>query len=284
VFESLLHQEFRDFEWLIIDDGSSDDTCAVIEEFIKESSFKINYYYQENSHKFLTLLKAAQLACGEFFYSIDSDDEIFPFTLKVLNETWESIPLEYRHQYSGVTGLCVDQFGQLVGMDFPSSPFDSDTLESTVKYKIKGEKSGFQRTDVLREFSFDDTYKSNGYIPEGILWISLANKGYKTRYVNEVFRKYYINDGVSIMTTAKFADNAYGTFQYTCLFLNSYRIYFLNNLILLLGQSRNYLVSGWILNKSTLSLVKLQNYLIIKLILIVIWPISLIYFIKIKKN
>ncbi len=56
-FESLQKQTFKDFEWLIIDDGSTDNTKDLVEEFQKISDFKIRYYYQENQHKFLTFFR-----------------------------------------------------------------------------------------------------------------------------------------------------------------------------------------------------------------------------------
>lgn len=284
VFNSLSCQTFDEFEWLIIDDGSTDDTKNVVEGFISSSTFSIRYYFQENTHKFHTILKAAALAKGELLYTLDSDDEIFPSTLDVLYNTWLSIPDNSRAKFSGVTGLCVDQNDKLVGMRFPSSPFDSDTLESTVKYGIKGEKSGFQRTELLRSFSFGEEYKNHGYIPEGILWIGLANKGYKTRYINEILRRYYIDAGESIMTTSKFKDNAFGTFKYSSLFLESYKSYFLLNLRLVIGQSRNYLVSGWMLNYRTLSLIFMQNNLIVKMLLILVMPLAIIFHSNAKKN
>ena len=282
VFNSLQCQTFDDFEWLIIDDGSSDDTKNVVEGFVSSSTFTIRYYFQENTHKFHTILKAAALANGELLYTLDSDDEIFPSTLNILYNTWLSIPENSRSKFSGVTGLCVDQNNKLVGMKFPSSPFDSDTLESTVKYGIKGEKSGFQRTELIRAFSFGDEFKNNGYIPEGILWVGLAIKGYKTRYINDILRKYYVDDGESIMTTAKFKDNAFGTFQYTSLFLQNFKAYYLKNIRLFLGQARNYLVSGWILNYRTKSLIFSQNYLIVRIILILIMPLAIFFHFNVK--
>ena len=107
-----------------------------------------------------------------------------------------------------MTALCVDQFGAIIGSGFPKSPFDSDSLESYVKYKITGEK-WFSKTDLLRQFHFGPEYGNNGYIPEGLLWVGLANKGFKTRYINEIVRKYYVAEGPSIMTNAAFKPNAF---------------------------------------------------------------------------
>ncbi|HMS98873.1 MAG TPA: glycosyltransferase family 2 protein [Saprospiraceae bacterium] len=284
VYKSLVNQSFRDFEWLIIDDGSSDNTGEVVNEFIRTANFSIRYLFQDNKHKFHTILEAVKIAKGDFFYIIDSDDEIFPNALELLYKYWVSIPINDRHFFSGVTGLCVDQHMKLIGTKFPSDIFDSDTLESSVKYGIKGEKSGFQRTDLMREFSFNEGFFNNGYIPEGLFWVGLANKGYKTRYFNEYIRKYYVDAGESIMTTAKFVPNAYGTHQYTLLFINSYKGYYLRNLRQIIGQIRNFTVSGWILGYSSLSLLNKAKYLIIKILFIITLPISFFYFYYVKKE
>lgn len=284
VFESLVFQSFDDFEWLIIDDGSSDDTAAVVSDFAKVASFPVRYYYQPNSHKFKTILKAADLAEGELFYIVDSDDEILPDALKILYMHWEGIPLANRQHYSGVTGLCVDQHEVLVGSKYPLDVFDSDTLESSVRYRIKGEKSGFQRTDLMRKFNFENEYFNNGYIPEGIFWISFSKWGYKTRYVNVIIRRYYVNAGESIMTTAKFIPNAFGTYQFTLLFLNCFRLYFFKNLRLTIGQIRNYTVAGWVLGNSTLNLIKNLKYLIIKILFIATLPLSIIHLKNVYKR
>jgi glycosyltransferase involved in cell wall biosynthesis len=284
VFDSLKLQTFRNFEWLIIDDGSTDNTKERVEEYQRSADFVIRYYFQENLHKFLTLVKAFHLANGEFFYTVDSDDEIVPTALELLNNTWVGITENHRHQFSGVTALCVDQFGAIIGSGFPKSPFDSDSLETYVKYKIKGEKSGFQKTSLLRQFQFDLEYGNNGYIPEGLLWVGLANKGYKTRYINEVVRKYYVAEGPSIMTNAAFKPNAFGTFQFTKLFLNSYRPYYLTNLPLVIGQIRKFTATGWYFNLSTHHLFKQLNVFIIRMLFILSLPISWFYSKNITKT
>ncbi len=284
VFESLQLQSFLDMEWLIIDDGSTDQTKSVVEEFKKQARFPIRYVYQNNTHKFITLLRGAEMANGEFFYSVDSDDEILPNALEVLNEAWLSIADDKKKYFSGVTGLCINQNNQLIGSKFPLSPFDSDSLECAIKYRISGEKSGFQKTELLRQFSVDKSYEQNGYIPEGILWISLANRGFKTRYINQVLRRYYVNAGHSIMTSASFVANAFGTYQYSKLFLNSYKGYFFYNPKQLMGQIIKFTASGWLQGYSTLELLSQINVFIIKVLYILSIPISYVYSLNANKN
>jgi glycosyltransferase involved in cell wall biosynthesis len=181
VYESLKRQTFRDFEWLIVDDGSTDNTRELVENWQKENLFSIRYFWQENAHKKTAFNLGVREAQGELFLSLDSDDEALPNALETFNRIWLDIPADERAGFSAVTALCIDPDGKVVGNRFPSDILDSDSLETFFRYDIKGDKWGFQRTDVLREFPFP--IDVNGLVPESVVWFRIARK-YKTRYVN----------------------------------------------------------------------------------------------------
>ena len=113
-FESLKRQTFRDFEWLIVDDGSTDNTRELIEVWQKDSSFPIRYFWQENAHKKTAFNLGVKEARGELFLPLDSDDEALPDALKILDQHWNNIPESERGKFSSVTGLCVDERGGVV--------------------------------------------------------------------------------------------------------------------------------------------------------------------------
>ena len=81
--------------------------------------------------------------------------------------------------------------------DFPFDPTDSDSLEIRLRHKVKGEKFGFQRTAVMREFLLPEIEGYTGLMPNSIAWNAIARK-YKTRYVNEVLKTYYQDQEVSL--------------------------------------------------------------------------------------
>jgi glycosyltransferase involved in cell wall biosynthesis len=204
VYESLESQTFRNFEWLIVDDGSSDDTAVLVRAWQGKSSFPIRYVFQKNSGKHVAYNPSASLAKGQFLLALDSDDACVPGALERFRHWWESIPVEDRPRFSGVTVLCRDQEGQLVGTEFPTSPLDSDSIELHFKWGVKGEKWGFVRTDVLREFPFPEP-EGVKFVAESLVWRRIAQK-YKTRFVNEALRIYWINkeqnaDNLSIVST-----------------------------------------------------------------------------------
>jgi glycosyltransferase involved in cell wall biosynthesis len=203
VYESLCAQTVRNFEWLIVDDGSTDDTAAKVKAWTAEGRFPIRYIKQPNQGKHIAFNTGVDHACGELFLSADSDDRFKPQALERFDFHWSQIPEGQREGFVGATCLCADERGALVGDPFPCDVIDSDSAEIRYRYKVGGEKWGFQRTEVLKKHRFPAVDKRKGYavVPEDIVWLSIASQ-FKTRFFNERHRIFYIYDeGESIMRT-----------------------------------------------------------------------------------
>ncbi len=188
LFNSLKSQTFNDFEWIIVDDGSEDETAHVVESFYSQCDFPINYQFQSHQHKKVAFNLGVKLAKGEFFLAVDSDDELLPSALELLLSTWNTIPQRNQAQYAGVTGLRIDESNNIVGTKFPYTNLDSDYLELFYRYKIKGDKCGFIRTEVLKQFPFPEDIPN--HVPEGVVWAKIARL-YKTRNINEPLLRAY---------------------------------------------------------------------------------------------
>ena len=210
VYESLKAQTLRDFEWLIIDDGSSDETGEIVRRWTKEATFPIRYYWQQNQGKHVAFNLAVFKANGALFLTLDSDDSCVPEALERFKKHWERIPEDKRPRYSAVTALCKNPSGRIVGDRFPDEYVDSTPSEIRYRYKVSGEKWGFQRTDVLRQFPFP-VPGSVKYVPEGVVWKAIGRR-YLTRYVNEPLRIYYPPSGtnaISAATPERYAEGLY---------------------------------------------------------------------------
>jgi glycosyltransferase involved in cell wall biosynthesis len=188
VYESLCLQTCRDFEWVVVDDGSTDDTAAVVAGF-KDAGFPIRYVRQENRGKHTAFNQGVAEARGELFLSVDSDDSFAPHALERFRWHWEQIPPAFRDQFVGVTALCADQHGRLIGTKLPRDVIDSDSNEMKFRYGATGDRWGFQRVEILRRFPFPEVDETR-FVPESVVWAAIARE-YKTRYVNEVLHTYW---------------------------------------------------------------------------------------------
>lgn len=226
-YNSLRAQTFRDFEWLVIDDGSSDGTAALIRQWQQDADISIRYIAQSQSGKHVAHNRALDHACGELFTVLDSDDACTPTSLERILHHWNSIPEQQRSQFSGVAGLCCDQHGDIVGDRYPSEPLDISLREQRYVYRIRGEKWGADLTKILKRFRFPDVGQTS-FMPEGVVWLEVA-KRYKTRCVNEVFRVYYVNDpatGSTLTQRKSLGDGARGRLCYYTWVLNNDLEYF----------------------------------------------------------
>ena len=188
VYESLKSQTFRSFEWLIVDDGSNDDTRNRIKLWQHEENFPIRYIYQENKGKHFASNVGVKEAKGVLFLFLDSDDTCFPETLEQFKLLWESIPENGRERYSTISVLCIDSKGNVVGEKFPADVIDVESGWHQYKLRSSGERFGINRTEILRSFPFPE-FKNEKFIPESIVWNRMALH-YKTKFVNRALRVY----------------------------------------------------------------------------------------------
>lgn len=196
VYESLKSQTFRDFEWIVIDDGSSDHTADMVDHWQREADFPITYRYQANSGKHVAFNRGVQLAHGELFLVIDSDDGFLPNALESMLKWWEDIPAPERDGFTGVVTLCQYKDGNICGDPFPTSPLDTNALDLRFKTRTRGETWGFHRTAVLKAYPFPED-EGVRFIPENLIWDDIARK-YKIRCINEPLRIFYQDAGNQI--------------------------------------------------------------------------------------
>lgn len=210
-FLSIKQQTFKDFEWIIIDGGSKDNTSELVKTWMEESDFPI-IYYQHNSGKHVAINKGVERARGFLIIILDSDDWLQPDALKRMLSCWESIPDGQKENYVGVGGLFAYSNGELVGDFFPSYVFDSDMLERWAKWNIHGDKMECFRVDILEHYPFPEDI--GRFVPEGLIWNELS-LSYKTRFFNEVVAyKEYLPDGLSSKGITFEIENARSIWMY----------------------------------------------------------------------
>lgn len=273
VHKSLMGQTFKNFQWLIINDGSTDNSHIIIEQIIKTSPLNIHYVNNnQNQHKMGCLFQAVSLAKGEFFLPFDGDDECFSHALEVFNKEYCDIPYHQKDKICAVTGLCQDQFGNRIGDIYPTDPYYSDPFKSYAIMGISGEKWGFTKTSVLKGIDINSNIKSKGLIPEGLIWNLIAKEGYETKYINKILRIYHLNVENSLSST-NLNNRAFGSVIHCIAMFNWFfkdnhfksPSFFLKNLYVLLRASKY-------LTYNLKDYVKSLDSNIIKFLIIILWP------------
>ena len=200
VWESLRAQTCRDFEWVVVDDGSTDGGIELLRDYARAADFPVRIAVQPHGGKHIAWNRGVETARGELFVPADSDDAFLPAALERFERLWLSIPEEERVSYSGINVLCRDPgTGAVVGMPFPSSPMASQNLELAYVHRVRGEKWGCIRTAALREVPFPEDEALRGVcVAESYLWFTLARR-YRVLCVNEPLRLYYRDAANSII-------------------------------------------------------------------------------------
>ena len=148
-YESLQRQSSYNFEWLIIDDGSTDNTDELVKRWqAEESRFSIRYYYKENGGLHTGYNKGIELAETELFVCIDSDDWMPDDAIEKIENIWHNVG---KKGYVGIMGIDRYEDGRCVGGTFPNDVQEMFLYEKLTKYKIPGDKKMIHRTDLLKK-------------------------------------------------------------------------------------------------------------------------------------
>jgi len=219
LYKSLQKQTYNSFEWLVIDDGSTDHTEQLFNKWEKEiNSFHITYVKQKNGGKHRAINKGVQLAKGELFFIVDSDDFLASFALKRIQEVYETISED--ELFAGVSGMKAYSNNQRVGGNFPFKQIDCSMIDIRVKYHIKGDMAEVFKTDILRQYPFDE-FDGENFISEGVVWIKIGQKYLLRYFCDNIYFCEYLPDGLTHSIVRKFRENPQGTMCFFMQTINS---------------------------------------------------------------
>lgn len=181
LYESLCRQTCMDFEWLVVDDGSTDKTRMLVQGMALKATFPIRYFYKGNGGKHTAVNVGVRKAKGELAFVADSDDMLLPTSVETVATIWKDIGDDDR--LAGLAGLDIDALGgKVVGSGLPQEQVFCNAMDIRYRYHVTGDLKEVFRTSVLREFPFPEICGEN-FCPEQLCWFRIAQK-YRLCYIN----------------------------------------------------------------------------------------------------
>lgn len=194
LYESLLIQNHKDFEWLIVDDGSTDNSKQLIEGFINDDILKIKYFYKNNGGKHTAINYGVKKAKKGLFFIVDSDDYLVENAIELHFNAWQAI--RSNSKIAGIIGLSKFRSGEIVGDSFLKENWQIPFADYYLKYNLTGDKSIAFKTDILEQFPFPEKVGVR-FVFEAVVWHEMAKK-YDVICLNNVIQiKEYLEFGLT---------------------------------------------------------------------------------------
>lgn len=196
LYNSLINQSYRDFEWLVIDDGSTDGTNIEIKKMINEDKININYIYKENGGKMSAVNMAHKLAKGTIFITVDSDDILVDNILQTVVDDFSII--ENDQNIAGIVYQCAykNKPHEVVAKNLPDNGTICTYNELHTKFKVKGDKSAAWKTSVLRNYKFP-VFEGEKFVPDDYLMNNISRKYQIVIYDKIITNVEYLEGGLT---------------------------------------------------------------------------------------
>ncbi len=199
LYESLVNQSFKNFEWIIVDDGSTDTTKELVESFLSEKNIKIRYFLQENQGKHVAINNGAELAEGDLFFIVDSDDYLAQNALEILyarylaikeNPKIAGIFINYTNKNPKVTH---DTFN----LRLPKEGIICTLTELNHQFQIRGEFATAIKTEIQKAYPYP-IFEGEKFCRESLVYRRIGKK-YNFLFVSdEIYFADYLEDGLTV--------------------------------------------------------------------------------------
>lgn len=211
LYKSLLRQTKYDFEWLIVDDGSLDETEELCKWFMAEQKIPVSYIKTENGGKHRAINKGVVAARGDFFFIVDSDDYLIE---NAIERVWfYAEQIKDQNFFAGVCGFRMYPDGRKIGSKADFQVLDTNAVKIREKYHIKGDMAEIYKTEILRQYPFPE-FENEKFVSEGLVWSRIAQK-YQLRYFCEgIYICEYLDDGLTKSIRRHFRNSPKGTMLY----------------------------------------------------------------------
>ena len=205
-YESLKRQTSRDFKWMIIDDGSTDNTVDLVAKWKEKSDFEIIYIYKKNGGMHTAHNTAYQNIDTELNVCIDSDDYLTDDAVEIIVSEWEKVKSE---KLAGLGALNVFESGEIIGSKFHENIKLSKYFDIYNKYGVVGDKKFIYRTELIKKFPYPE-YEGEKYVGLDYKYKKLDEE-YELALINKVVCVVeYMEDGSSKNMLKQYRNNPRG--------------------------------------------------------------------------
>lgn len=171
LYKSLCDQQLQNFEWVIVDDGSSDNTEHFVEAFKNENRIPINYHKQINSGKHIAVNTGALMAKGELFFIVDSDDYLTSDSTFKITDKYKLI--QNNPDFAGLSGRKGYSETEFIGSQNITGDLYANALEFRYTHRMKGDMAEIIRTDILKKYPFP-VIANERFCTEATVWYKVA--------------------------------------------------------------------------------------------------------------
>lgn len=180
-YDSLCDQNCKDFIWLVVDDGSQDNTAELVKQWqMQDNGFEIRYIYKENGGMHTAHNVAYEHIDTELNTCIDSDDKLAPGAVEKILHKWEQV----RNQgYAGIIALDADFEGNLIGKGFAEGMTET-TVIGYYATGGSGDKKLVYRTDIVNQYPPYPVF-------EGEKYVALS---YKYRLIDQTYKMVVLDE------------------------------------------------------------------------------------------
>lgn len=210
LYKSLINQTDNDFEWVIVDDGSIDDTKEIVKKWCTEGLISIKYEYQVNGGKARAHNRGVALANSPLFICVDSDDYLVDSAIHEIKEVWnccarnDCVGILANRCYLDGTSItkCAEEFEY------------STLIDAHRKYGLRHDTSLVFRTEVLKRHQFPE-YEGEKFVTEALIYDQIDEEGVLYYYNKPLIVCEYQESGLSASIHNTIAHNPKGYFQYS---------------------------------------------------------------------
>lgn len=199
LYNSLVNQSFKDFEWIIVDDGSTDTTKELVEGFLSDKKIKIRYFIQKNQGKHVAINNGAELAEGDLFFIVDSDDYLAKNALEILYARY--LTIKENPKIAGIFINCSNKNPKVKHDTFnlllPEEGIICTLTELNHQFQIRGEFATAIKTKIQQEYSYP-IFEGEKFCRESLVYRRIGKK-YNFLFVSDkIYFADYLEDGLTV--------------------------------------------------------------------------------------